>query len=60
MLRTKLFKHKHVHVIKNDVKVGSMLCSIIVQPHVVYCSVCQAVDGTHFGRNLKSGLAYRG
>ena len=31
-------------------------CAIIVQPHVVYCSVCKAVDGT---RNLiSSDLAH--
>ena len=25
-----------------------------MQPHVVYCSVCKAVDGTHFVRDLIS------
>ena len=40
---------------KFSVKVGSVLCRIIVkvgcavfvQPHVVHCIVCKAVDGTH-------------
>ena len=27
------------------VKVG---CAVFVQPHVVLCIVCKAVDGTHF------------
>ena len=38
------------HVEKNSVKVGSMLCNNCA--HVVYCSVCKAVDGKHFVRNL--------
>ena len=33
--------------------------AVFVQPHVVYCNVCKAVDGTHFARNLIRGLAYR-
>ena len=32
-------------------------CAVYVQAHLAYCSVCKAVDGTHFVRNLKSGLA---
>ena len=48
---------------KFSVKVGSVLCRIIVkvgcavfvQPHVVHCIVCKAVDGTHFERDLISG-----
>ena len=33
---------------------------IIVQPHVVYCSVCKAVDGMHFVRDLiSSDQAYQ-
>ena len=38
-------------------KVGSMLCcncAVVVQPHVVHCSVCKAVDGMHFVRDLIS------
>ena len=30
-------------------------CAVIVQPHVVHCSVCKAVDGTHFERDVISG-----
>ena len=26
--------------------------AVIVQPHVVYCTVCKAVDGMHFVRDL--------
>lgn len=39
------------------VKVGCF--AAFVQPHVVYCNVCEAVDGIHFVRNLIRGLAYR-
>ena len=35
-------------------------CAVFVQPHVVYCSVCKAVNGIHFRRNLMSGLVYQG
>ena len=35
---------------KISVKVGSLLCSNCA--HVVYCSVCKAVNGTHFVTNL--------
>ena len=37
------------------VKVGCF--AAFVQPHVVYCNVCEAVDGIHFVRNLIRGLA---
>ena len=47
---------------KFSAEVGSVLCRIIkvgcavfVQPHVVHCIVCNAVDGTHFERDLISG-----
>ena len=29
-------------------------CAILVQPHVVCCSACKAVDNTYFVRNLTS------
>ena len=33
-------------------------CAMFLQPHVVYCRVCKAVDGLHFLRNLiRSELA---
>ena len=33
--------------------------AVFVQPHVVHCNVCKAVDGIHVARNLIGGLAYR-
>ena len=42
---------------KTAAKVGCY--AVIFQPHVVYCNVCKAVDGTHFARNWIRGLAYR-
>ena len=33
--------------------------AVFVQPHVVHCNVCKAVDGIHVARNLIRGLAYR-
>ena len=32
----------------------------VVQPRVVYCNVCKAVDEIHFVRNLIRGLVYQG
>ena len=29
---------------------------MFLQPHVAYYSICQTVDGTHFVRNLITGL----
>ncbi|XP_074620927.1 uncharacterized protein LOC141879544 [Acropora palmata] len=29
-------------------------CAVVVHPRVVYCSICKAVDGTHFVRDLIS------
>ena len=40
---------------KFAVKVGSLS----FQEHVGYCSVCKAVDGTHFVRNLISDVAHQ-
>lgn len=31
----------------------------VVQPHVVYCSACMAVDGAHFVKNLTSDQAHQ-
>ena len=60
MLITKLlFKHKHVHWKKKMQSKLDQCCAVFVQPHVVYCNVCKAVDGAHFLKNLTSGLAYR-
>ena len=59
MLITKLFKHKCVNVGKKLQSKLNQCCAVIVQPHVVYCNVCKAVDGAHFVRNLISRLAYR-
>ena len=57
MLIIKLFNTKMCLLKKMAVKVDRC-CTVFVQPHVVYCSVCKALDWTHFVRNLKSGLAY--
>ena len=54
MLTTELFKHKHVQFEKKMQSKLDQYCGIIVQSHMVYCSVCKAVDGTHFVRNLIS------
>ena len=60
MLITKLFKHKCVHVKKKLLsKLDYVGCAVFVQPHVVHCNVCKAVDGTHFVGNLKTELACR-
>ena len=59
MLITELFKHKHVQFEKKMQSKLNQYCAIIVQPHMAYCNVCKAVDGTHFGRNLiRSDLAH--
>ena len=59
MLITKLFKHKHVQFEKKMQSKLDQYCAIIVQPHMIYCSVCKAVDRTHFVRNLiSSDLAH--
>ena len=54
MLITELFKHRHVQFEKKMQSKLDQYCAIIVQPHMVYCSVCKAADGTHFVRNLIS------
>ena len=40
---------------KFAVKIGSLS----FQEHVGYCSVCKAVDGTYFVRNLISDVAHQ-
>lgn len=60
MFITKLFKHKCAHVRKKLLsELGYVGCAVFVQLQVVHCNVCKAEDGTHFVRNLKSGLARR-
>ena len=48
MLITNIFKHKHVKK-----KMQSNLrqsFAVFVQPHVMYCSVCKAVNGTNWNK----------
>ena len=53
-----MFKHKHVHRKKKMPLKLDQCCAVFIQPLVVYCKICKAVDRTHFARNLISGLAF--
>ena len=56
-----IYKHKHVHRKKKMQSKLDHFFAVFIQPHVVYCNVCKAVDGARFVRNLipQRGLAYR-
>ena len=56
MLITKLFNSKMCLLEKVAVKLVQC-CAVFEQSHVVYCGVCETVDGTYFVRNLKRGLS---
>ena len=57
MRRSKLHEEKQWHIVKkiNYKSTWSQCCVMFLQPHVVYCSDCNIVDGMHFVRNLISG-----
>ena len=58
MLITKLFKHTQVQP-RGKQNLQSKVDHWFFQEHVGYCSVCKAVDGTHFVRNLISDVTHQ-
>ena len=57
-----ILKYCFGHVGKKNYFKLDLCCEviIIVQPHMVYCSVCKALDGMHFVRDLiSSGQAHK-